>query len=135
MDITGINFVAVLLAAVAGFAWGALYYTVLGKQWMDAVGTTEEEIKQSRSKAPFIISFVSLIVMACVLSAHLSDHSPEDATLGHAVLTAVLLWLGFIVTSMAVNHSFQGCKPKLTILDSVHWLGVLVLQGLIIHAM
>ena len=137
MEIAGINLLAVLLAAVAGFGWGAFYYTVLGKRWMDAVGTTEEEIKATRSAVPFIVSFVSLLVMACVLAACLDRQSSldMDMTLGSAALTALVLWLGFIVTCTAVNHSFQGSKRALTVIDSIHWLGVMVFQALIIHAM
>jgi hypothetical protein len=33
------------------------------------------------------------------------------------------------MTSMAVNHAFQGAKRTLTLLDGGHWLGVLLIQG------
>ena len=134
MDLSGINLLAVVTAAVAAFAFGAVYYTVLAKPWMHAVGTSEEEIKQTRSAAPFVISFVSLLVMGSVLSGHFAYHSDEAMTTGHALESAGVLWLGFILTSTATNNAFQGAKTKLTILDSVHWLGVVVIQGLVINA-
>ena len=134
MDCGQINWIAVLGAAVATMGFGAIYYTVLGKPWMDAAGITEEEIKENRGAGPYVISFASLLVMASVLAGHFAQHSAEEVTAAHAIESAFVLWLGFILASMATNHAFQGCPPKLTALDSGHWLGVLVIQGLILSA-
>lgn len=64
MDPTGTNFVALAVAALAGFGFGAAYRTLLSKPWLDSVGKTAEEIKQSRSATPFPTSLVALLVMA-----------------------------------------------------------------------
>lgn len=132
MDLSNIKFLAVILAAVASFAFGAVYYTVLGKAWMDAVGLSEEQIKKDRTAIPFIISFLSLLVVAVVLSWNFGQQGGDGPTMGGSIGTAVLLWLGLIVTSIATNNAFQGAKAKLTVLDSIHWLGVVVIQGLVI---
>jgi len=132
MDFGQINWIAVLGAAVATMAFGAIYYTVLGKPWMDAAGVTEEQVKEGRGAVPYLISFASLLVMASVLAGHFAQHAAEEVTAAHAIESAFVLWLGFILASMATNHAFQGCPPKLTALDSGHWLGVLVIQGLIL---
>lgn len=42
------------------------------------------------------------------------------------------VWLGFVATTLAVNHTFQGAKKELTLIDGGHWLGVLLVQGLLI---
>ena len=131
MTIAGINLVGVLLGTVAGFAFGAIYYTLLGKHWLDAIGKSEEDVK-GRSAGPFITSFVSLLVMGTVLAWHFDQQGSEGMSSLGAIRSAVILWLGFIVTSMATNNAFQGAKAKLTVLDSVHWLGVLVVQALIV---
>lgn len=131
MTIAGINLVGVLLGAIAGFAFGAVYYTLLGKHWLDAIGKSEEEIK-GRSAVPFVTSFVSLLVLGSVLAWHFDQQGSEGMSSLGAIRPAVILWLGFIVTSMATNNAFQGAKVKLTVLDSAHWLGVLVVQALII---
>ena len=36
----GINYIAVLVAAVAAFAFGAVYYMALSGPWMAALGKT-----------------------------------------------------------------------------------------------
>ncbi len=134
MDLAGINWVGVGIAAVAGFAFGAAYYTALSKHWLAAVGKTENEIRKTRTALPFVTSFVSLLVMASVLAGHFAAHSPGELTAGHAVGSAVVLWLGFIVASMATNYAFIGFKPKLPVIDSIHWLAVVIIQALVIRA-
>ena len=57
----------VLLAAAAGFAAGAVWYMILGRQWMAAVGRTEEEIKADRSPVPFVIGFLASLATAGML--------------------------------------------------------------------
>lgn len=131
MTIAGINLVGVLLGAVAGFAFGAVYYTLLSKHWLDAIGKSEEDVKD-RSAGPFITSFVSLLVLGSVLAWHFDQQGSQEMSALDAIRPAVVLWLGFIVTSMATNNAFQGAKVKLTVLDSAHWLGVLVVQVLVI---
>lgn len=132
MPITGTNLIGVLLAAIAGFAFGAAYYTLLGKHWLDAIGKSEEEVKETRSAVPFVTSFVSLVVMGLVLSWYFGQQDSQGMGSVQAIHSAVVLWLGFIVTSMATNNAFQDAKTKLTVLDSAHWLGVLVIEALII---
>ncbi len=133
MDLSLVNWIAVVAAAMAGFAFGAVYYTALGKHWMDAASMTEADAKK-RSPAPFIISFAGLLVTASVLAGHFVRHEPGLMSAVHAVESAVVLWIGFVVTTTATNNAFRQAKPKLTVIDSVHWLGVLVIQGLVINA-
>lgn len=47
----GINYIAVLVAAVAAFAFGAVYYMTLAKPWIAAVGKTEADMEAERRYA------------------------------------------------------------------------------------
>ena len=40
MDFAGINYIAILIAAVVSFIFGAVWYGTLGKPWMAAIGKT-----------------------------------------------------------------------------------------------
>jgi uncharacterized protein DUF1761 len=57
------RYVAILIAALAGFAFGAVWYTLLGRQWMAARGPSvaEAKAKTGPSPVPFIVSFVALL--------------------------------------------------------------------------
>ena len=135
MNFAGMNYLAIVIAAVAGFAFGAAYYMSLSKQWLAAVGKTKEDLAGKHSATPFIISIVALLVMAWVLAGTLGHLGPGQVTLKNGIISALFLWVGFVATTVAVNNAFGGRKPTLSIIDGIHWLGVLVIQGAIIGAM
>ena len=134
MTFAGMNYLAILIAAIAAFGWGAGYYTTLSRQWLAAVGLTKEQM-QSRSPTPFIISFVALLIMAWVLAGMLGHLGPGQVTLKNGIISALFLWLGFIATTVFVNNAYPGRKYSLSLIDSIHWLGVAVIQGAVIGAM
>jgi len=137
MAFAGINYLAVLVATVAGFAFGAAYYMSLSRPWLAAMGKTREELAAAgkRSPAPFIVSIVALLIMAWVLAGSIGHLGPGQVTLRNGVISGLFMWLGFVITTLAVNYSFGQRRPMLTIIDGIHWLGVLVIQGAIIGAM
>ena len=135
MAFAGINYLAVLIATVAGFAFGAVYYMSLSRQWLAAIGKTKEEVAGTRSPTPFIVSIVALAIMAWVLAGGIGHLGPGQVTLKNGVISALFTWLGFVATTLAVNYSFGQRRPMLTVIDGIHWLGVLVIQGAIIGAM
>ena len=68
---------------------------------------------------------------ALIMLAMVIKRLGESTTLG-GLQTALMLWFGFVMTSMTVNHAFQGAKRSLTLIDGGHWLGVLLIQGAIL---
>jgi hypothetical protein len=134
MQVTGLNIYAVVLAAVVGFMFGWLWYGVLfPKQWQAATGKSEADAKaEGASAMPLVIAFVAQVIMAWVLAGIIGHLGPAQITLANALSAAALVWLGFIATTLAVNHTFQGADRMLTLIDGGHWLGVLLLQAAII---
>jgi hypothetical protein len=135
MHFAGLSLFAIVLAAVISFMFGWLWYGILfPKQWMAAAGKTETDLKAQGgpTPTPFVISFVALLVMAWVLAGVIGHLGAGAITLRSGVIAGALMWLGFVATTLAVNHTFQGAKPILTLLDGGHWLGVLLLQGAVI---
>src|SRR5215472_8477814 len=71
MRFAGIDYWAVLIAAIAGYIVGAVWYWGLGKPWMAALGLTEAMIRgkdKKPSPLPFVLAFVADVVMAWVLA-------------------------------------------------------------------
>jgi hypothetical protein len=135
MAFSGINYVAVIIATLAGFGLGAVWYMILGRAWMRALGKTEDEISRDQGAAkalPFIIALVALFVMSLMLAGlmgHLGDVSVRGG-----VISGFFVWIGFVITTMGVNHAFSGASPKLTLIDGGHWLAVLIVMGAVIGA-
>ena len=133
MEFAGTNYPAIGVATVDSFALGSVYYMVLAKPWMNAVGKTEDQIKADGMKpSVFIFTFIAQLAMAWVLSGVLGHLGTDQVTAMNGLISAGFIWFGFVATTLAVNHSFQGAKKSLTVIDGGHWLGVLLVQGLVI---
>jgi hypothetical protein len=135
MSFAGLNHLAVVLAAVASFIFGGLWYGMLAKQWMAAANVRPEDIRVQKGGAtviPYVIAFVAQLVMAFVLAGTLGHLGVGQVTLRNGLITGAIVWAGFVATSLAVNHAFQGAKKELTLIDGGHWLGVLLIQGAVI---
>jgi hypothetical protein len=124
---------AVLAATIAAFVFGAVYYGVLGKQWMAALGRTE--MPKGVPVGPMAISLVCEFAMAAILALVMRHMAGEGATILDGMATGGLMWLGFVVTTLVTNHAYAGAKRELTLIDGGHWLGVCVIQGAVLAAL
>jgi len=132
MHFAGLSYMAVLFAGAAGFAFSAAYYMIFGARWMAALGKTREDIESGKSPLPFIVAAVAQFVMAHILAGTIGHLGEGMVTVRNGMITGAFMWVGFVLTTVTVNYAFQRAKPVLIVIDAVNWLGVLVLQGLII---
>lgn len=130
MNYAGTNYVAIFGAAVAAWLFGAAWYGMLGRQWMKAAKLNPTDMKMSA--VPFIIGFVCELVMAFVLAGAIGHLGPGQVTLWNGLVSAAILWAGFVATTLAVNHRYQNFGWDLTFIDGGHWLGVALIMGAII---
>jgi hypothetical protein len=135
MSFAGISYPAVLVAAIAAWLFGALWYAALAKPWMTASGWSgrEEMLAAAGGKVsplPFVISFVAELVMAYFLAGLIAHLGPVTVTNG--LVTGFFIWLAFIATTIAVNHRYMMKPWSLTLIDAGHWLGVLLVLGAVI---
>ena len=130
MDFAGTNYLAIVVAAVAAWLFGAAWYGGLGKQWMKAARIDPSSVKMSAG--PFIVSFVCELVMAWVLAGVIGHLGTGQVTLVNGVISGFFVWLGFIATTIAVNQRYQMYGWDLTVIDAGHWLGVALIMGAVI---
>jgi hypothetical protein len=132
MAFAGINLWAIFVATAASFLFGGLWYGLLAKPWMAAIGKSEADIKGMGRPLPmlFAITIFAQLIMAWVL-AGVVGHMGQ-VTLRTGVISALFMWLGFVATTLVVNHGYQGSRWSLTAIDGGHWLGVLLIQGAVI---
>lgn len=130
MAYAGTNYLAVIVAAIAAWLIGAAWYGILSKTWMRAARIDPAAMKMSIT--PFVVSFVCELVMGFVLAGAIGHLGLGQVTLTNGLISAVILWAGFVATTIAVNQRYQGFGWDLTIIDASHWLGVLLVMGAII---
>lgn len=73
--------------------------------------------------------------MAYVLAGLVGHLGQGQVTPLNGLISGAFVWFGFVLTTLATNHGFQGQKITLTLIDAAHWLGVLLIQGLVIGLM
>jgi hypothetical protein len=132
-----INWLAVLLADISSMVIGAIWYAkpVFGRRWMRLTGITEESM-QKGAALPLIITFVVSFLTAAVLagSAAIAQHFYNGNFFLNAVLTAVILWIGFTAARLITHDLFDRRPSSLTVLNLAHELVTVVVMGLIIGA-
>ncbi len=135
MAFAGISYVAILVAAVAAWVFGAAYYMALSRPWMAAAGLSKDMITphgKGPSPLPFILSFIGEFVMAVVLAGAIGHLGPGQVTLRNGLISGAILWVGFILTTTIITNSYQRKPWSLSLIDSLHWLGVMLVMGAII---
>ena len=133
-------YLPILIAAVAAWLAGAVWYMALGKTGTAALGTTPEKIAEAKRQPgaflPFIYAFAAELVMAWILAGllmHLGATIP--VTIKSGIISGGFCWVGFVIPTMLVNNSFARRDWRLLWIDGGHWLLVLVLMGAILGAM
>ncbi len=134
MDFAGQSMIAILVAALVGFIIGGIWYGMLGNAWMKAASINPADMvdEQGKKKMPvvsMILAALANLVLAITLSG-LMGHMVVDVR--HGLITAAFIALGFIFPTLMVNYSFQGRPFRLTLIDTGHWLLVLLVMGAII---
>ncbi|WP_421953010.1 DUF1761 domain-containing protein [Pelagibacterium sp.] len=133
MDYLNVNWLAVLLAMIASMALGAAWYMTLSKQWVAATGKTTEQIMAGSGgqATPFIWGAAMQLVMAYFL-ALFTPAIMGEVTIASAITVGIHVWAGFMLTSMILNHRYQGSPWSLAVIDGGYLLGVMIVQGVVI---
>ncbi len=127
-----VNWLAIVLALVASMALGMVWYKGLAKYWIKATGKSEKELMIGRSSKPFIWAALAQFIMAIFIAQLTTMLFDGNVDVKNTVHTGMLMWFGFILTSMVLNHRYQNMSWKLTLIDGGYLLGVVIAQGIII---
>lgn len=130
MDFAGVNWIAVPVAAVIAFVFGAVYYGILSKPWMRAARIAPEDATMS----PVLLGtgFVFEVLLAIGIAGVVGHLGAGNLTLSNGVVSGFFIWLLIVLPTMTINQRYQGFGWDLTVIDGGHWLGVLLIMGAVI---
>ena len=126
------SFWAVLLAAALSYAFGAVWYMMLAKPWMEAAGLTEDTVNRS-NPVPFIVSAIAAIVVAGMMRHIFALSGIEGAAKG--LVSGIGLGLFVAVPWLATNYAFAGRPGRLTLIDGGYAVGGSAIMGLVLGLM
>lgn len=111
------GFFAVIIAAVAGFAFGAAWYMLLSKPWTTAAGIEVDENGRpvNDTPLPYIMAFGAMILVAGMMR-HMFALS-EIEGFGKGLVSGLGVGLFFISPWIMINNAYGGRPFKLTLID------------------
>ncbi|TRX58633.1 DUF1761 domain-containing protein [Fulvivirga sp. M361] len=130
MDISSLNWLAILVAALSTFVIGAVWYgPVFGKIWMQENGFTEEDLKEANMGKIYGTAFVLELVMTINLALFLNRMSIKEG-----LLYGFFTGFGWIAMAMGVNYLFSRNSIRLWFIDSFYFVVSFTLMGAILTA-
>lgn len=111
VDLGSINGWAVLVAAVVGYAIGAVWYAppVFGKRWIAALGKSKEQFGDPVK--PMVVQFFLALVIAAVLAVVVVRFGAVTWVEGAAI--GFVLSVGLVATSLLTAWMFCGFDMRL----------------------
>lgn len=129
-----VNFLAVLLAAIASMVLGSLWYgPVFGKQWMMMAGISEEKMKAGGKNAmiaAMVTGFITSLVTAYVFATFL--RYVGEMTVQSGLTLGFWVWLGFFATTQLGVVIWEMKSVKLYVLNTAYSLANLLIMGAIV---
>ena len=128
-----INWIAVVVAAVACFLLGGLWYSpvLFGKAWQRETGLTDEQLKQGNMARIFGLSFVLALLAAWNFANFLGPR--PSLVFGSAVgFSAGLLW---VASSFGINYLFERKSFKLFLINGGYHTVQFTIIGLVLALM
>jgi len=130
MNLGDLNWLAVVVSAVAFYAFGALWYSVLfGKAWAAEMGVDPNNPPETNMVKTMGGSFVLELVAAAALGMVMMEAGAEGYMGG--IHTGLLVGLGIVSVMMGVNYIYEQRSVKLWLINAAHMTIGLALVGAI----
>lgn len=135
------EFLSVIVAALAAFAFGAVWYMSMSKAWMaaaevktDAQGrpTRGDGHSSGSSPMPFVIGLLAMILVAGMMR-HLLGTSGV-VTVGGGAVAGFGVGAFLVVPWLAMNYAFAMRRPALTLIDGVNSVAGCTIMGAVLNA-
>ena len=137
-----INYTAVIVASVANFFFGFLWYTPLfGAAWAKELGISREgKIPTGPFIRSLIMSFVGQFLMVYVFAHNNAAWSfvpgmDEMSPTGIILSSVIFTWLGFYVPVDLNRVSFENRSWKFFAINTFYHLGTLLIAAVILYVM
>ena len=126
----GVNWIAVVVAALAFFALGAVWYTALfGRRWAKAASIDWDN---PGGNMPLIFGMTLLLEIVAATAIAIILHATGLEGWQGGLHLGLILGLGIVTPAVAINNLYQRKPFALTAIDAGHLTLGLILAGVII---
>ncbi len=132
MNIFDVNWIAVIVGALAGFMVGGIWYgPIMGKKWMGAVSLSEEQIRQGNMGVIYGGAFAFSLLASWTMAHTFATY--DDLSVAVKILTALGVAVGFIIPAIGTNYLFSQKSKALFFIDAGYWILFYIAMGAV-HA-
>ena len=126
------GFLAVVLAAIATFAVGAIYYMVLAKPWMAVadIEVGEDGKPVNNSPLPYIVSFICILLIAGMMRHAFALSGMAGG--GHGFMAGLGIGAFFIAPWIFINTGYSNRPWMLAVIDSGYAIIGCAVMGLVL---
>lgn len=133
MDISTINWAAVIVAALSNFFIGGLWYSPIffGKQWMKENKFSNDDLQKRSMATIFILTFIFSFIMAFNLAMFLND---ANSTASWGAIAGFLAGFGWVVLGLCIIALFERKSFRYMLIHSGYVTLSFIIMGLILGA-
>jgi hypothetical protein len=133
MDLSNINYLAVLVAALSTFILGGLWYSpmLFGKAWMRTNNFSESDLQTFSKARMFGWSFVFSLVMSLNLAMFLAGPN-TDVTWG--MIAGALAGVGWVAMAIAIISVFENRSWAYILINGGYMTVAFTVMGAILGA-
>lgn len=132
------EFLNVLAAALAAFAFGAVWYMSMSKAWLaaaeipvDANGRPTRNDGKGGGATPFVIGLIAMVLVAGMMRHMLTVSGVTS--IGGGLVAGAGVGAFFITPWVAMNYGFSMRKPALTAIDGVNSIVGCAIMGAVLN--
>lgn len=132
MDLSQVNYVAVLVAAVSSFLIGGLWYSpvLFARAWMREAGLGEEALRAKVAQ-----TFAGAFVLSFVIALNLAFFLGPGASIAWGAGAGALAGVGWAGASLATVFLFERRSLALIVIDGGYLAVSYTVMGTIIAAL
>lgn len=128
------NYLAIIVAAIACFAFEAVWYSVFLDTWIRGIGHTRQWLESSGMRPGY--QYTTALVMAALMATAIScvTQLTGKQTALRGIKVGALLWTGFVLTTWSTEYIFEVRPISLYLVNAGYWLLGMLLMGAIVGA-
>ena len=125
-----LNWLAVVVSALAGFAIGGLWYGPLfGKAWMAETGITPERARAGNMTRIYVLALLLNLVAAFSLAMFIGA-----GDLNFGVFAGFMTGATFVATALGITYLFEMRSLRLWLINSGYQIVLFTVMGAILGA-
>jgi len=134
METASVNFVSIVVAAVAYMVLGALWYSpiLFGSAWMRGIGKTKEQVAADFSPANYVYALITSFVAAYGIARIMAWAGRH--TISDGIVVGLLAGVCFVLTTMGINDIYEKRPMGLTFINVLYHIAGFVVIGIIVGA-